>query len=406
MADRASLAAQFDHFRRALDDRARSETFDAFHQQAYTLLTGPETRRAFDLGREDPRLRDRYGRNTWGQRCLLARRLVEAGVDLVTTSLDGPLCGRVGNWDDHAVNHHVFDAMKARCRYFDQAVSALIEDVHARGLDRRVLIVVTGEFGRTPKISYAKDQVSGVTQPGRDHWPRATSLIFSGGGIAGGQVIGATDRLGADVTRRRVGVRDFLATIYHHLGIDAGSITSARPDRPPDPRLAGRPGDPRAHRVGCSASTGPCPGFRDPCSECTLPASHATRGDGHLSVGFLGRSASSRLSAAAASGTPSGGSARSPSSSLAKSRSPLETPSTRTAVSSSRAASASLFLERRDEAGAQVGVVDVDRPLRHAGCLAVPLGGLAQPLVALGPAAEFFIVQVVTFIAARLHDTA
>ena len=79
-------------------------------------------------------------------------------MDLVTTSLDGPLCGRVGNWDDHAVNHHVFDAMKARCRYFDQAVSALIEDVHARGLDRRVLVVVTGEFGRTPRISYAKDR--------------------------------------------------------------------------------------------------------------------------------------------------------------------------------------------------------------------------------------------------------
>ena len=106
-----SLAAQFDGFRRASttgcvrDLRRLPSAGDA-------LLTGPETRRAFDLGGEDPRLRDRYGRNTWGQRCLLARRLVEAGVDLVTTSLDGPLCGRVGNWDDHAVNHHVFDAMK------------------------------------------------------------------------------------------------------------------------------------------------------------------------------------------------------------------------------------------------------------------------------------------------------
>ena len=96
-----------------------------------------------------------------------------------TTSLDGPLCGRVGNWDDHAVNHHVFDAMKARCRYFDQAVTALIEDIHARGLDRRVLVVVTGEFGRTPRISYAKDAASGVTQPGRDHWPRAVSLLWA-----------------------------------------------------------------------------------------------------------------------------------------------------------------------------------------------------------------------------------
>jgi uncharacterized protein (DUF1501 family) len=239
---RASFAAQFDRLCRTLDDRARSETFDAFHQQAHTLLTGPEARRAFDLSKEDPRLRDRYGRNTWGQRCLLARRLVEAGVDLVTTSLDGPLCGRVGNWDDHAVNHHVFDAMKARCRYFDQAVSALIEDVHARGLDRRVLIVVTGEFGRTPKISYAKDSASGVTQPGRDHWPRAVSLLFSGGGIPGGQVVGATDRLGADVTTRRVNVRGFLATIYHHLGVDAGSITLRDKTGRPVPALPdGRP---------------------------------------------------------------------------------------------------------------------------------------------------------------------
>ena len=167
-------------------------------------------------------------------------------MDLVTTSLDGPLCGRVGNWDDHAVNHHVFDAMKLRCRYFDQAVSALIEDIYLRGLDRRVLVVVTGEFGRTPKISYAKDSASGVEQPGRDHWPRACSLLFSGGGIDGGRVVGATDRLGADVIRRRVGVRDFLATIYHHLGIDAASLTlrdrtgrpvPALPDGQPIPEL-------------------------------------------------------------------------------------------------------------------------------------------------------------------------
>ena len=229
-----------------IDDTIQTDAFDTFQRQAFTLLTGPEARRAFDLDREDPRLRDRYGRNTWGQRCLLARRLVEAGVDLVTTSLDGPLCGRVGNWDDHAVNHHVFDAMKARCRYFDQAVSTLIEDIHARGLDRRVLVVVTGEFGRTPRISYAKDSASGVTQPGRDHWPRAVSLLMSGGGIPGGQVVGATDRHGADVTSRRVGVRDFLATIYRHLGIDAervilkdrtGRPVSALPDGRPIPEL-------------------------------------------------------------------------------------------------------------------------------------------------------------------------
>jgi len=243
---RIGLSDRFDRFRRVLDDQAQSSAFDAFQQQAYTLLTGSEARKAFDLSLEDPRVRDRYGRNTWGQRCLMARRLVEAGVDLVTTSLDGPLCGRIGNWDDHAVNHHVFDAMKARCRYFDQAVSALIEDIHVRGLDRRVLVVVTGEFGRTPRISYDKDSASGVRQPGRDHWPRAVSLLFSGGGITGGQVVGATDRHGADVTRRRVGVRDFMATIYSHLGIDASQLTLrdktgrpifALPDGGPIPEL-------------------------------------------------------------------------------------------------------------------------------------------------------------------------
>jgi len=102
-----------------------------------TLLTNPQAKEAFDLSREDGRTRDRYGRNSWGQQLLLARRLVEAGVEVLTTSLNGPLCGRVGNWDDHAVNHHVFDAMRFRAGVYDQAVSALIEDIYERGLDKR-----------------------------------------------------------------------------------------------------------------------------------------------------------------------------------------------------------------------------------------------------------------------------
>jgi hypothetical protein len=157
----------------------------------------------------------------------MARRLVEAGGDLVTTTFDGPLCGRVANWDDHAVNHHVFDALKFRAPYFDQAVSALIEDIYTRALDRRVLVVVTGEFGRTPRITYVASSGGGVAsaaagtvQPGRDHWPAANSMIWAGGGITGGQVIGSTDRRGEQVIDRRVGTHDFLATIYHHLGID------------------------------------------------------------------------------------------------------------------------------------------------------------------------------------------
>lgn len=221
---RVDLRKQIDGLRRHVDRLAVQQSFDAFQDQAWNLLTGADAVRAFDISREDPRLRDRYGRNAWGQQLLLARRLVESGVDLVTTMLSGPLCGRVGNWDDHAVNHHVFNAMKSRCRYFDQAVAALIDDLHERGLDKRVLLVVTGEFGRTPRISYAADSGSGVMQPGRDHWPRATSMLLCGGGMAGGQVVGATDKHGSDVVDRRVGVRDFLATIYRHLGIDAERV--------------------------------------------------------------------------------------------------------------------------------------------------------------------------------------
>jgi uncharacterized protein (DUF1501 family) len=206
---------------------------DEFEELAWHMLASPAARAAFDLSQEDSAVRDRYGRNTWGQQCLLARRLVEAGVELVTTTLAGTLAGRVQNWDDHAVNHHVFDAMQARAPIFDQAVAALIEDIYDRGLDRQVLVIVTGEFGRTPKISYAADSASGVMQPGRDHWPRATSLLFAGGGIAGGRVIGSTDRRGEDVIEGRISVHDFLATVYRHLQIDPRGIEF--------PDFAGRP---------------------------------------------------------------------------------------------------------------------------------------------------------------------
>jgi hypothetical protein len=229
-------------------DRPSQHVFDAFQDQALRVVTGPEARRAFDLSLEDPRVRDRYGRNTWGQQCLLGRRLVEAGVELVTVTLNGPLCGRVNNWDDHAVNHHVFEAMRQRAPYFDQAVAALIEDLYQRCLDRHVLLVVGGDFGRTPRISYAPDSASGVTQPGRDHWPHATSFLFSGGGITPGQVIGRTDRLGEYVVDRRIGVGDFAATIYRHLGIDyehatisdaTGRPVPILPEGQPIPELSG-----------------------------------------------------------------------------------------------------------------------------------------------------------------------
>jgi uncharacterized protein (DUF1501 family) len=227
LQDRVGLRARFDTMRRELDRSGTMQAMDAFQQQALGLLTSSEARRAFDLNHEPDPVRDRYGRNAWGQQCLMARRLVEAGVEVVTTTFDGPLCGRVGNWDDHAVNHHVFDALRFRMPVYDRAVSALIEDLYARGLDRRVLLIVTGEFGRTPRISHVASSGGGVAsgaegtvQPGRDHWPRAGSMLFAGGGIATGQVIGATDRRGEDVVSRRMSPQDFLATVYRHLGID------------------------------------------------------------------------------------------------------------------------------------------------------------------------------------------
>ena len=229
---RAHLRQRLDDLQRTVDRQLEMEALDQFEAQAMMLLTDPRAKDAFDLSREDDKTRDRYGRNAWGQQLLMARRLVEAGVDIVTTQLSGPLCGRVGNWDDHAVNHHVFDALRFRADAYDQAVAALIEDVFDRGLDKRVLVVVTGEFGHTPKISYAASTgagnasgPAGTQQPGRDHWPAAFSNIWFGGGIRPGQVVGATDSRAEAVIDRRCTAHDFLATIYHHLGIDSSRVT-------------------------------------------------------------------------------------------------------------------------------------------------------------------------------------
>ncbi len=228
---RSTLRQNLDTLERAFDQAGEMQALDEFEKQAMTLLTGKRTKEAFDLSKEDDKTRDRYGRNTWGQQLLLARRLIEAGVEVITSSLRGPLCGRVSNWDDHAVNHHVFDALRFRAKAYDQAVSALIEDIYERGLDQRVLVVVTGEFGRTPKINYQPSTgagnasaAAGTRQPGRDHWPRAFSNIWAGGGIETGRFIGATDKLGQDSVKRICSAGDFLATIYHHLGIDSSKV--------------------------------------------------------------------------------------------------------------------------------------------------------------------------------------
>ncbi|MBP90707.1 MAG: hypothetical protein CMJ64_29010, partial [Planctomycetaceae bacterium] len=224
---RINLRQQLDRLKERADYLSKMDALDSFEQQAFSVLTGDEATRAFNIRQEDEATRDRYGRNRWGQQLLLARRLVEAGVDLVTAQFSGDLCGGVGNWDDHAVNANCFEAIKYRLQFMDKAVAALIEDIYSRALDKRVLLVVTGEFGRTPRINYQKSTgkrigsaPTGTTQPGRDHWPRATAILFAGGGMRTGQVVGETDVRGEDATDRVVGRGDFVATLYRHLGID------------------------------------------------------------------------------------------------------------------------------------------------------------------------------------------
>jgi len=252
---RIGLRKQLDNLKARADHLSRMGALDDFEQQAFSVLTGAEATLAFDIRQEDSATRERYGRNRWGQQLLLARRLVESGVDLVTAQLNGDLCGGVGNWDDHAVNANCFEAMRYRLQFLDQAVAALVEDIYERGLDRRVLVVVTGEFGRTPRINYQASTgerigsaPAGVTQPGRDHWPRATSVLFAGGGMRTGQVVGQTDIRGEDATDRIVGCGDFLATIYRHLGVDFEQTAFPDYSGRPIPIMLG-PGKP-IHELG------------------------------------------------------------------------------------------------------------------------------------------------------------
>jgi len=232
--DRTRLLQGFDTFRRQADTTGLMGSMDKFHAKALDLLTSDRARNAFDLKQEPDALHQRYGKHVWGQRALLARRLVEAGSLFVTMVLENPYQSGVPwlkqgtyNWDSHAVNCHLFDDLKVRLPLYDQAITALIEDLYERGLDRRVLLVVTGEFGRTPRVNSAIGTGTGVMQPGRDHWPQAMSVLVSGGGMRTGQVIGSTNSRGEHPKDRPLTPNDLWATVYRHLGID---WTQAFPD--------------------------------------------------------------------------------------------------------------------------------------------------------------------------------
>lgn len=220
-----------------LDRRVQSSPavfgLDASLDQAYRLVASPAARRAFDVEQEDPRLRDRYGRNEYGESFLLARRLVEAGVRLVTVTwmYFVPSNGRILNvWDTHGGTADLgsvsgFDMLRADYGIppFDRAYSALLEDLQARGLLDETLVVCTGEFGRTPRVN---------PNQGREHWGMCYSALIAGGGVRGGQVYGASDKLGAFPAEDPVRPEDLLATIYQALGIDPASEIRDRENRP------------------------------------------------------------------------------------------------------------------------------------------------------------------------------
>ncbi len=213
---RAGLLAAVDARRRRLNEAAE-RGFDDHHRRALDLVTSAEAWRAFDLSRESPRLRDRYGRNAFGQGCLLARRLVEAGVGLVTVNW----ARDDAFWDTHANNFR--DLKEKLLPPFDLGFSALLEDLDARGLLDTTLVVCLGEFGRTPKINKSA---------GRDHWAPCNSVVLAGGGIRPGCVHGSSDRQAAYPTSVPVSPDDLAATIYHALGIAPDTEVHDRLGRP------------------------------------------------------------------------------------------------------------------------------------------------------------------------------
>jgi hypothetical protein len=209
--DRRSLLEHFDTMRLDIDRSGTAESMNHFNQEAYEFVTGPRARNAFDIGRENPRLRDRYGRNTWGQSTLLARRLVEAGSTFVTVHF--------GGWDHH------WDLQAGMQNYLprvDSAVATLFEDLDENGLLDTTLVVLCGEFSRTPRMNDGGNGGAprSMGTPGRDHWGNSMFCLLGGGGVRGGQIVGSTDRLGQRPLTRAVTPSNIHATIYQVLGID------------------------------------------------------------------------------------------------------------------------------------------------------------------------------------------
>lgn len=211
LEDRRNLLAHFDGIRRQMDQKGRFEAMDRFERQAYELVTGAKAREAFDISREKPEVREKYGRHSWGQSTLLARRLVEAGSTFVTVHF--------GGWDHH------WDLQKGMNNYLpkiDDLVSALFTDLAERGLYDKVLVVLMGEFSRTPRMNDGGNggPPRSMGEPGRDHWGNSMFCLLGGGGVKGGRIIGSTDRKGEAPQDHPLRPGDIHHTIYHVLGVD------------------------------------------------------------------------------------------------------------------------------------------------------------------------------------------
>jgi hypothetical protein len=211
LEDRKALVRNFDKNQKHLDETGTARAMDRFSLEAYEFLTGPAARRAFDMNAESPQTRDQYGRHNWGQSTLLARRLVEAGATFVTV--------HYGGWDHH---WNLKASYEQLLPIVDSAVAALFTDLSQRGLLDKTLVLLCGEFSRTPKMNDGGNggAPGSMGTPGRDHWGEAMFCLMGGGGVKGGQVIGETDRLGVRPKSRPVKPANIHATIYHVLGID------------------------------------------------------------------------------------------------------------------------------------------------------------------------------------------
>jgi uncharacterized protein (DUF1501 family) len=228
---RRQLLGQLDGQLRCLAQQAQVQGLASHYERAFTLLNTRGVAEAFDLSRESDRVRDRYGRNIHGQAVLQARRLVEAGVPLVTVFWQNDGITNVSvYWDTH--NRNFLDLRTRLCPVADQAFSALLDDLEERGLLDETLVLWTGEFGRTPRVGQSVPGGAGAGQDGRDHWAGVFTSVLAGGGIRGGAVHGSSDRYAAYPATDPTRPADLAATVYHCLGVDPDLQLRDRLNRP------------------------------------------------------------------------------------------------------------------------------------------------------------------------------